>query len=208
MGSWTQGVLASVGLATDLATNIGSLVINAQNADTNRKLAAAQMDAIQRNLELQKRAQDIELTLANPTWRYNKAIEAGYDMTSAMQFAGRTAPRISGGVHLGPVKQLEVDGMARHRLANAGLAAGQLFSHGAPGPRRQIQAGRPVYFHPDNLQDRVQNWVNRLPASSSGTWSSNSTQSTSLSSVFGVHPPRGVTIGHGGAHSVWSSTSV
>lgn len=214
MGSWTQGVLAATGMAVDLATGIGNLVINAQNADANRKLVASQMAALEANLQLQKRAQDIELTMGNPNWRYDQAIKAGFDQLSASQFAGRTAPRISGGVHLLPIKQMEVDAINRTRLASQGLVAGQLFSHGAPGPRRQMVAGRPVFFHEGNRGERVNQWVRDAQSrtlsartSSYGTWSSNSTQSTSLSG-FGHHSPRPLTIGHGGARSVWSSSSV
>lgn len=195
MGSWTQGVLAATGLATDLATGIGSLVINAQNAETNRKLVAAQIDAMQQNLKLQERAQNIEATMGNPTWRYNQAIKAGFDPLSASQFAGKHAPRISGQIHLMPLKQQEVDGINRTHLANAGLLAGQLFTHGAPGPKHNMPF--------------VKQWVNNTAGMSAastkyGTWSSRSTTFTGLSTG---PVPRPVTIGHAGARSAWSTSS-
>uniref|UniRef100_A0AAU7E365 Minor structural protein n=1 Tax=Chaerephon bat calicivirus TaxID=3141859 RepID=A0AAU7E365_9CALI len=199
MGSWTQGVLAATGLATDLATGIGGLVINAQNAQTNRRLAEAQISAMNENIKLQRRAQDIEFTIGNPMWRYNQAISAGFDTLSAAQFAGKGAPRISGMVHLMPLKQLEVDGINRTHLASAGLLAGQLFTHGAPGPKHnmpfsRLQAG----------QGPLRSGSIAKVSAKYGTWSSQSTVSTTLSAG---PSPRPVTIGHAGARRTWSTSS-
>uniref|UniRef100_A0AAU7E2Y4 ORF2 protein n=1 Tax=Chaerephon bat calicivirus TaxID=3141859 RepID=A0AAU7E2Y4_9CALI len=199
MGSWTQGVLAATGLATDLATGIGSLVINAQNAQTNRRLADAQILAMNENIKLQRRAQDIELTIGDPMWRYNKAISAGFDTLSAAQFAGKGAPRISGMVHLTPLKQLEVDGIHRTHLANAGLLAGQLFTHGAPGPKQNMPFSRLQAGQGLSRSSSIASASSRY-----GTWSSQSTASTALSAG---PTPRPVTIGHAGVRRTWSTSS-
>lgn len=203
MGTWTQGMIGLAGLTVDAVTGLGNLGVHAQNAQTNRELAQAQLALMSQNLQVSKTSLEAWKLANDPGQRYLAAVKAGLDPASAERLAGKGAPNIRGLVEMGPVTVREADGLRGTAMARGAINNGMLFQKGAPGPYRQ-QAGRP--------------FANALEASrrlsfSSSVWSG-STASTrltpsrsgslsSLSSVSSVGSSRPVVVRPGATQYTW-----
>lgn len=186
MGSWTTGALGAAGLLGDLAGTVGSLVIGAENTAVNQQLAQLQTQALQLNLQLQKEALQQQKDWNDPGVRYQMALDAGFDPTSARQLAGAGFLHLSGGVAMQPIKSAEAINLRYSNMAHTGLTAGRAFTEGVGRAVRPMDYYNSAWLHQSG-QD----------AFSGGTWTPLSGRSRS--------PSTASTIPAGGLH--WGSVS-
>lgn len=180
MGSWTTGTLGAIGLAGDLAVNVGNLVLGAQNTEFNHKLADLQAQALQLNLQLQKDSLNLSKEWNDPTARYEKALKAGYDPISARQLAGGGFVHFSGGVAMHPIKSADAINLKYSNMADQGLTAGRAYTNGVGRTTRPTDFYHSAWLHQDG-QDAFTGGDWR-PASSSWNASIRSMSSTSSGS--------------------------
>nr|ANW82751.1 VP2 [Bat calicivirus BtCalV/M63/HUN/2013] len=189
MGSWTTGVLGSLGLAGDLATSVGSLVLGAQANQVNQDLAQLQAQALTLNLQLQKEALQQQKDWNDPGVRYKMAIDAGYDPISARQVAGAGFLHLSGGVAMQPIKAVDGIHLRHSNMAQAGLESGRAFTAGVGRATRPTDFYNSAFVHQQG-QDVFLGGDWR-PPSSSWAGRSASLRSNSTVSTWASVPPIG-----------------
>lgn len=193
MGSWTVGTLGALGLAGDLATNVGSLVLGAENNQINQQLANLQTQALQMNLQLQQQALNLSKDWNDPGSRYNKALAAGYDPISARQVAGAGFTHFQGGVSMHPIKAADATNLKYNNMAHQGLTAGRAYTVGVGKTPKPSDFYNAVWMHQGGQDNFTGNGEWRPPSSSwrgsissqsslsSRNWGSTSTRSTAPS---------------------------
>nr|AIF74270.1 VP2 [Bat calicivirus] len=183
MGSWTTGVLGTVGLMGDLALGAGSLALGAENNKVNQDLAKLQLQALQMNLQLQKESLQLSRDWNNPAARVKAAMDAGFDPVSARQVAGAGFVHFQGGVSMQPIKSHDAINLRSSQLASQGLEAGRAFTHGVGRATRPTDFYNAAFMHQGG-QDAFQGGDWRPPSSSwrGSQAGSVSTSSTSLGS--------------------------
>lgn len=101
--SWTAGLLGGLGLISDIAGNVGNIVAQQQMVKNQRKQLEIQQQALEQQVRLTQRGQDINAYLAiqAPQLAYNNARQLGFTHTEAQQLVG--GAKVSyGGVEVTP----------------------------------------------------------------------------------------------------------
>nr|ACF94420.1 small basic protein [Sapovirus Po/OH-LL26/2002/US] len=101
--SWTAGVLGGLGLLSDIAGNVGNIVAQQQMVKNQRKQLEIQQQALNEQVRLAERGQDLSafLSVRAPQLAYANARSLGYTHAEALQLGG--GARVSyGGVSVEP----------------------------------------------------------------------------------------------------------
>lgn len=101
--SWFAGMLGTAGFLGDLAGQVGNIVAQQQIVKNQREQLRIYQQAINQQLQLEQRAQDLnyELSTTGPQLRYLKARQTGFTHDEALQLSGNHNV-IYGGVSVDP----------------------------------------------------------------------------------------------------------
>nr|AIF74267.1 VP2 [Bat calicivirus] len=201
MAGWAAGISAAISAALDIAGTTANIV-NQQQVNKNnqhqlqiqQQLASQQVQAIVAQTEAYTK-------LNNPIERYRLAVDAGYGIDGASQFAGRSAPHIVGATAVGPLLQREQDAIRVPARPISG------FTH--VGGRQVTSRTQMMHDWLDGVQKPTLTRPRRLSTTSS-VWS-NSTQTTRLTgssnasstSEMVVSPSRPIMFNKGKTQFTW-----
>nr|ACO60024.1 VP2 [Sapovirus pig/AB23/CAN] len=133
--SWTAGVLGGLGLLSDIAGNIGNIVAQQQMVQNQKRQLQIQQHAVDEQIRLTQRAQDLNAYLATRGNQVNylSARQLGFTHAEAQQMVGN-ARVIYGGVDTNPraLPTLPFYNVGSNSLARAHGVVAQ-FKHGTTG---------------------------------------------------------------------------
>lgn len=133
--SWTAGILSGLGLFSDIAGNIGNIVAQQQMVQNQRRQLQIQQHAVDEQIRLTQRAQDLNVYLATQGQQasYLNARQLGFTHAEAQQMVGN-ARVVYGGVDTNPraLPTLPFYNVGANSLARATATVAQ-FKQGTTG---------------------------------------------------------------------------